>query len=116
MSLTRRQLLKRTGLAALALVLGRPKVTPEPNPMLKQAWDGLAEPLMMDTGNSVWATTEPPGTVWVTADGPDKERYTWLHGDNVSILDPEVGRALMLSGKVNVVGTGLWGEPWEQGG
>ena len=71
MSLTRRRLLKRTGLAALALVLGRPKVTPEPNPMLKQAWDGR----VTDAGVTTWASTGPKGILWIQPDGPGGEKF-----------------------------------------
>ena len=81
MSLTRRQLLKRTGLAGLALALGRLIATPEPepNPLLKQAWDGQVEPQWVSDGpigviasgehlGKVTAT-DSKGMLWIMADG-----------------------------------------------
>ena len=89
MSLTRRQFLKRTGLAALVLALGRLIATPEPepNPLLKQAWDGCIGPIEVrdecigviasgeHIGQTTWASTGSNGGMWIQPDGLGAEQY-----------------------------------------
>ena len=101
--LTRRQLLKRTGLAGLALALGRLIATPEPEPdtRLKQAWDGHVGPMRVSEEQAVvgisgirvrgegegWQMVLKAVAVeetyslpqaWITADCPDT---LWIHPD-----------------------------------
>jgi len=118
MSLTRRQFLKRLSLAAgVAAIGGLFKGTPDvfkdvPLPrQVEPAWAGDGPIGVVASGEHAgeltWASTDNhPGTVWIEADGPDEWRYTLLHGDNVSILAPDVGKALVLSGKVHMVTSG----------
>ena len=92
MSLTRRQFLKRTGLAGLALALGRLIATPEPepNPLLKQASPGQGEHQQVNTGQTTWSSTNAGlGRLWIMADG--EKQYLFCYDESMPYWGKEQG-------------------------